>query len=610
MYEGTPVSIRLSARPTVLVGPNGAGKTSVLRNLKSQLQALLASRGSTLKVRLLASGRGSPVERFRAAIDSPGGREMARATVGHISYAPNWSEIESVTGDYLALHDRGDLRLKVQSRLQSYFSRSIRLQWTQNGLEISIMPIGGGNAYGANDEASGILQLVPLLAALYNDSVGALIIDEPEISLHPQFQAFLLQELASVAGDPIASPEHKKIIVFATHSPTMLGVDSIADLPNVVFFRDKKTPPVQIEPAAPELKGRKLAGLVSRLTATHRLAFFAESVLLVEGVSDETIVYQLARALSHPLLVSNTQVIPITGKGEFPSVYGLFHLMGKKVFILADLDAIADGNELVNLYNTHPDANQIAAELGHHSLAAMDTRFRSDARAAVEGHWDEIEPVASAHPYWAGTPADERNADTRFRATLASLFGPSASELMKSAAAANLGDIRSRLLAILGALERMGCFVLRRGTIEDYFLTRPIAGQSKPEAAAEEATTFDRSAGLAENYDDVLRAVRAAPPLHKVDENALLRERLAAALGAAFQTATSSMSTDDLNARVASAIGPDASLFLLENLSTSDRRQLRVSINSPLFASAKFPFEISERDNLTDVVRAQLPPVS
>jgi predicted ATP-dependent endonuclease of OLD family len=95
-------------------------------------------------------------------------------------------------------------------------------------LEIRIAPTNGGEPYLANDEASGIIQLAPLLAAIYNDEIGALLIDEPEISLHPQYQAFIMQELEAISGDPFLEPG-KKLVIVATHST---NIPSLCKSPN------------------------------------------------------------------------------------------------------------------------------------------------------------------------------------------------------------------------------------------------------------------------------------------------------------------------------------------------------------------------------------------
>ena len=60
----------------------------------------------------------------------------------------------------------------------------------------------GGGRYQLSREASGLLQLVTILTALYDDEVGALLLDERQVSLHPQLQAFLLHEILGIAGDP------------------------------------------------------------------------------------------------------------------------------------------------------------------------------------------------------------------------------------------------------------------------------------------------------------------------------------------------------------------------------------------------------------------------
>ncbi len=370
LFQGKTPLIKVGPGLTTLVGPNGAGKTHVLRAIKDQLKIELSSSPAN-KVQYLAAGRSSPFEQFRSNAENPHGRSENPAHVGHTNYKQLWFGYESLTGSYFALEQRSDLRLKVQARLQTFLSRSIEFGWGQNGLEIRIVPFGGGDPYPANDEASGIIQLAPLLAAIYNDEVGALLIDEPEISLHPQYQAFILQELQSVAGDPLAQ-YGKKFIVIATHSPSMLSLRNAGELSNLVFFNNARSLPVQIARDAGELKNKKLKALVARTTATHRLAYFAQNVLLVEGPSDEIITAQLARALNHPILPANTEIVPVIGKSEFVEAIRLFDLMGKRVVVLADLDALSDDNTIVNYFSIKPGAEAAALTTGHKSLANLD----------------------------------------------------------------------------------------------------------------------------------------------------------------------------------------------------------------------------------------------
>ena len=586
-----------------MVGPNGAGKTQVLRGLKEELSRQLGAK----KVRYLSAGRASPLERFRSNADSPHSREVGPAHVGHSSYRESWIGYEVLTGDYLALEQRADLRLKVQARLQTFLNRAIRLGWGQNGLEIHIVPTGGGDAYTANDEASGILQLAPLLAAIYNDEISGLLIDEPEVSLHPQYQAFLVQELQAVAGDPRAQPD-KKFVVVATHSPSMLSLRSAAELPNMVFFNDQHTLPVQITKDAGELKNKKLNALVTRLTATHRLAFFARNVLLVEGPSDEIIATQLARVLKHPVLPANTQLVPVIGKSELNEALRLFELMGKRVFVLADLDALTDANSLVNGFSIRPGAEKAALATGQKSLAALDRDIRSDLAQAVSSHWTAIESLASTHHYWTGCPAAERSDLTKRRSALAILMSSDGEELDRLSRSSDFTALRQRFTVLFDALEKVGCFFLRRGTIEDYYGSA-IASEAKPEAAALEAASFDDvpPSDLTVRFADVIRAIRAAAPIRPIDENALLRERLGGAIGATFQFVQAETPSAEINGR-ARAAQPDFDIFELENCSTATELRVRVKMNSRLFPRDTLPFEISINENPARVIMTKLPP--
>ena len=51
-----------------------------------------------------------------------------------------------------------------------------------------------------------------LLTHLYDDQHQCLIIDEPELNLHPQYQAFFLQEVRKVAGDPTTGRQQENNI--------------------------------------------------------------------------------------------------------------------------------------------------------------------------------------------------------------------------------------------------------------------------------------------------------------------------------------------------------------------------------------------------------------
>ncbi|MBT0570480.1 AAA family ATPase [Curvibacter sp. CHRR-16] len=586
---------------TTLVGPNGTGKTRALRAIKSAVASVRGISDTGRKVLLLAAGRTSPMERFRSAVDNPSYIPLEDAAVGHIGFQSQWWNLESITGVLLALNQRADLRLKVEARLQQLFDRSIELNWSQAGLTVAISPMLGGSPYAANHEASGVLQLIALLAAIHNDDIGALLIDEPEISLHPQHQAFVLEEMQRVAGDPI--DPGKKLIVIATHSAALMQFRSLSELPSIAFFSSALRAPAQVDASDEILKRSKLSALMARLSATHRMAVFAERVLLVEGPSDEIIASQLASRMNQRLLARNAQILPVTGKGEFPEVAKLFRLMGKHVAVLADLDALADDNTLVRDFSDLPDASSVAQSIGRTSLADLDGDLRVDLSKFITKHETAVDAAASAYDDWSSSGS--KSPSVR-RVTLARLLTKPNS--FDESAVADASGLRTRYLVLLEALSRLGCFFLTRGAIENYY-DDGVSDKSKPDRAAAVAAKFDSSepSDLESNYADVLKALTLVAPNHRVDEDLLLRPKLGAALSAAFLTMAPNTTDEQLNAIARATIGSHAGVFILNNCSDEKTLRIKVDIASSLFKRESFPFDIGADENVNTVVHKKLP---
>ena len=596
---------KITIRPgiTTLVGPNGSGKTRALRAIKLALGNSGVAGNANRKAFFLSAGRSSPLEGFRAAILHPQSISVEDAAVGNVHYVKQWWHIESVTGSLLALSTRPDLRLKVEARLQQLLDRSVELSWTQSGLAVHIRQTSGGAAYAANHEASGVLQLVALLAAVHNDEIGALVIDEPEISLHPQHQAFLLEEMEIVAGDP--EDPAKKLIIIATHSASMLPLRKVEDLPSMVFFNSINQPPVQIPTAAAILDRSKLAMLVSRLSTSHRMAMFAERVLMVEGLSDEVISVQLARRLALRMLARNAQILPVGGKEEFPEAAKLFRLMNKHVAVLADLDALADDNRLVTYFSALPEAEAVANQIARKSLADLDKDLRNRLEGWMDRHAAAVQAGVLTYQDWSS--GDAAAFSTR-RVTLAKiLIDP---ESFGGQAGQEAAALRTQYEVLLTALNKVGCFFLRRGAIENYY-DKKVAGFGKPELALREASGFDGGnvEELKQRYADLVIALSHIAPSQVVDEDLLLRPKLGAVLGAAFHGMDLATSDDQLNGIAAMTLGADSEIFKLANRSNGGDLRLEVQMTSKLFQRDTFPFEISRAENANLIIPAKLPGV-
>jgi hypothetical protein len=246
------------------------------------------------------------------------------------------------------------------------------------------------------------------------------------------------------------------------------------------------------------------------------------------------------------------------------------------------------------------------------SVMDIDRSIRDKFQTLLDEAFDALSATAIKHRYWTGRSADEEPKAKR-RATLAALLVTPETDLA-GLLSGELAALRKRYDALLELLAVAGCIILRRGTIEDYYSTGASRGTlGKPESAAVEVETFSSrdSQNIKQNFDDVVRAVEIAAPIKKIDENAFLREQLGSLLGAAFQIVTFSMPDDELNARIKSNSPYEALVFQFINRSSvvdgRPHRCLEVNIISPLFKRDKFPFEVSEHENLTIVVDRMLP---
>lgn len=578
---------------TTLVGPNGSGKTRALRSIQ---KALLKRGGDVKHIRFLPAGRTGPVEHFRGAAAYPGVMSQAgEAFYGQADYRSVWHDIESVVGDVMNLEQRPDLRIKVETRLQQLFGRGLDFQWGQQGLGMSFTSMSGGAHYHSGVEASGIIHLVSLLAAIYDDTVKTLIVDEPEISLHPQLQAFILEEMEMVAGDWCESG--KKRIVISTHSPSFLPLRSLADLPNIVFFGGD-VDCRQIDPADGLLNSLKLGDFVARTSLSHRQALFAERILLVEGPSDEIVAARIARHLGLKIEARNTQILPALGKGEFREARKLFTKIGMQVTVLADLDALADDNILVNDFSGAEGANAAANALAASSLIDIDKGLRSDLAALINANTSAIDAVVNAYPYWS----DKQDSGVkRLRCTLAQILSePSA---FTGDLEQKIGALAVRYRALLDALEKVGCFFLRRGAIENYYADTS-GGAGKPARASTEADRLEalNFAQLADGYPELVRALRRAAPGRDIDESLLLRTKLAAALGAIFQSMELDSTDTQIEAMAISVLPGIQGLFTFHNAVRESQLAVRVELKSQIFNLSGFPLTVARMDNLNEEV--------
>ncbi len=601
-YNGTfERSLTLHRGLTVILGPNGSGKTHLLRGLKRNLAQHVAGK----KVRFLSAGRMGLLEQYRSDYDGQRGSSLRyeQAEHGSKSDVKHRHQTETLDGDFQTLSERSDILIKVQERLRKLFNRDIIIEWDAGSLKITFARLNvDSKPYTSGREASGLLHLVGILAALYDDEVGALLIDEPEVSLHPQLQAFLLKEMMAAAGDP---EQAKKIIVIATHSTEMVRLEKAGDLLSLVFCYDLNDEPVQIAPEAGELQNRKVQSLLARLGQEHKLSLFSKRPLLVEGPSDVMICTALSSKTDLHLEAAGSQLLPVIGKGQMPVVSKLLRLLGKDPVVLADADGIADGLDLINTFLSNNSAADCSARSGGAGSATqMASSIYNDFCRLASESWGEISAVAEQHPYWLNR-AETSEDQAKRRAAFCALFdeGDAASALVASSP--DWVAIKQRLIALLELLEEAGCFILRRGSIEAYYQAADrFTSIEKPRAAADEMEYIEQLSAdkIYALYADVMRCINYAANVETICEAEALRDILLAVAAPSLGKLRSGGRTQDIQILAKSLLGERSNIFDYEVKSGV----LIISLKSKVLDVVGFPMTLCPSDDVVGQVTQAL----
>lgn len=590
---------------TILIGPNGSGKTHLLRAIKNALPEHVQGK----KIRFISAGRMGMLEQSRSDYDGHRGSRILyeEANFGSKSDVDRRHNIETLNGDFQTLSERADILVKVQERLKKLFKRDLIIEWDAGTLKVVFARLDReGAPYSSGREASGLLHLVGLLAALYDDDVGALMLDEPEVSLHPQLQAFLLNEIASAAGH-YSEGGFKKIIVMATHSTEMLNILKSDDLLSLVFCHDLDTAPVQISPESGELQNKKIQALVARLGQEHKLSLFCKKPLLVEGPSDALICSFLSQKLGVHLEASGSQLLPVIGTGQMPVVSKFIRLMGKTPVVLADADAFADSLELTNYYlNGCIIADQKAAESGAASAASLANAAYNDFCQLANNKWEEIKDIATPHPYWVNKGEGEETKAKR-RSVFCALFSHDESTLSDLNADRSWITIRNRLEAVLGLLELAGCFILRRGAIESYYQSSDIfTSEGKPSAAVDEIEHLDSldPSTLEVALPEVTKCIKFASQGEKINEAESLRDVLLSIAAPAVAKLNAGSNTQEMKVLCKTILREKSELFDL----TVEGEQLSIALKSNILNVRGFPISIEKGEDVVSKIERILKP--
>ena len=433
---------------------------------------------------------------------------------------------------FIILEDRPDIRVIVEATVSSLLNRDIVLEWDSGNLVPKARLARTGDFYRADrEECHGIRELLVLLTHLYNDQHDFLIIDEPELNLHPQFQSFFVQEVRKVAGLHVPDSSRKGVILI-THSPFILDLRTVDDMESIFCFSAGHAPP-KVLGVLSECERERFASLVPRLNVHHKQLFFSDNPIFVEGVSDSQMIEAIQERRKVSVTASGSCLIDVGGCDELTKYVELCRHYGKNAYFLFDLDSLFLGS-LRQCLRTDRTIGDFLAHLG---LGTDIVGYCGDldqlltrAIRTIESEQNAQGTVANLKQYFLTLPVDPKKLA---RQRVAVLMGVSANrgELVPVLTEQLIADIEGRLNRIQETLQAKNIFLLTGGALEHYLPSYggdryALNDRAKKAAVVSEVALLARGEidnTLANRYGELYRYIEALPAKPLVNTEGVLK---------------------------------------------------------------------------------------
>jgi len=514
----------------LIVGPNGTGKSLFADQLKAQLS------NQGIKPRMLNAERLSGLEKMNYQYFTHGSNFNEGLNISQFSTIKSQGDVYGLSSSaFVVLKERLDIRIKIEAILSDIFKKTIRLVEEGGFLKPKIQNISGGAEYGLKEqECHGLKELLTLLTFLYDESYNCLILDEPELHLHPQFQSFLLNEIRKLAGDPKENSK-KKLFFIITHSPYFLDLRSLADLKSVLVCH-YNSQPTYIDTLDSQDE-YVLKRFLPRFNTHHKQFFFSPNPVFVEGYTDQQIISLLFDKLESNISASGSCIVDVGGKDELGVFFRLCKKLKLSSRIIGDLDALFDG-KLREVAQEEEACNKFVQDKGLGTgisslIGELDRKLKEIADDLVlknSTDLDILKLINYLKPILADTK-QRRNTTVSVALTIQK-FKDKVIATSSSSQHTTINFVIPRLEILIEAFEAANIFILPKGELEHYYTQTPIdyLNVSNKDVAFHCERDFILSctdkAILETSYSELLPVLKKSVPLIKVDLSKHLKYKI------------------------------------------------------------------------------------
>ena len=360
-----------------------------------------------------------------------------RKTIGNV-FADLKNDINNQLKKTLSLMNVSIDISMLENKSEDYY-KNIRLS-VDDGIETPLENKGSGL------QSLIMIELFKFYCKIFNQS-SLLILEEPELFLHPHAKRMLSDILIDFIGDD------RNQIIITTHSEEFLHNVDIENI-NVIRKTSNGTKKSRISKGNYG-DGKELQKLKIELQHKNAEMFFAEKVILVEG-EEQIIIPEIIKKIYGKNILNNNDIsiVKVGGKSYFSIYRKVLDDLNIKNYIIADYDII--NRELTPLLTEEEKRTlgdirtKIPQQLKTSSNIKKETSSR-DWESLVQ----EIEKITK---------------EQKYDASLKDIWETFRNRIYTKNKLSELDDaLKQEIIKFIYSLYNKNIFIMQKGELEDYY---------------------------------------------------------------------------------------------------------------------------------------------
>lgn len=309
---------------TFFVGRNGTGKSRTAKAVAKKLDGriLITDRLYAFTSNRTVGSVYAPTSESYRGVPLGDRRSQDRKTA---------QELGLPLDDLYALREQPEVWIRVAAFIKRALHRDISLHESAGFLD-PFVTLGSVQYSLLREEGHGLRELTVLLTVVFREDWKLLVVDEPELHLHPSMARLWLGELERVCRNG----DRRAIVV--THEPSLVRPTRSTDLKSLYYFGSGRPVTPLYEHVRPGDDDRVTATLSENPELVSNLVFSPRPVL-VEGVTDVAGLTVALNRTQPPETVAQTDLVQCGGRGGVALWFEIAKHAGIDVRAIGDLDA-------------------------------------------------------------------------------------------------------------------------------------------------------------------------------------------------------------------------------------------------------------------------------